>query len=191
MQQLGINRVPPGGWVCEWMGVNLFAGSKEQLIEMATEVCIMQGQPIPMDIKWQIEDAICRRLPPDARDCKPRGNRKLQIDAGMVKRFMMTLVAWFTKGFAFVPQEEATRRAGICAECPLQADAPGCWGCKGIGALVALVARGRTTPYDGRLINCGVCGCVNSVQVHVPLDVLQKVSGELDYSESPNCWKKI
>jgi hypothetical protein len=188
MQKLIQNKVPPGGWWCEWHGLTIHGGAKTELMDRCIAHNVSQGIPIPLDIEWQVEDAICKRMPPNSRDCSLRGAARIQIDASMVKRFLLSLLAWFAKGFQFVPQEEADRRASICVECPLQADAPGCWGCKGIGWLVNKIKGDRTTPYDVRLKSCSVCGCYNPVQVHVPLDVLQGVSGDLEYPG--HCWKK-
>lgn len=175
----------------DWHGERIKAGDKSELLDKCMNLLRSRNMPIPIDLEWQIEDAICKRMPPDCKDCSPRNKKHIVIDANMVKRFMLTMEDWWKKGFNYVPQEEADRRAAICASCPLQHEAEGCFGCRGIQGLVNVVRGKRSTPYDGRLLNCSVCGCFNQVQVHIPLDVLQKASGDLDYNGNPECWKRV
>jgi hypothetical protein len=105
-----------------------------------------------------------------------------------VKRFLLAMAAWALKGFRSVPQEEATRRAEICAGCPYNVGTSGCGACR--SALLALRSSilKATTPYDDKLQACGVCGCDNPLQVHVPLDVLHKVRTGVVYPD--HCWKR-
>ena len=88
--------------------------------------------------------------------------------------------------FELVPQEEAERRAEICAKCPMQIPTSGCWGCKGIAGLLPQIAGAKTTSFDLQLSACGVCGCYNAVSVHLPLSVQQDAS--LDFPSY--CWKR-
>jgi hypothetical protein len=88
--------------------------------------------------------------------------------------------------FELVAQEEAERRAEICAKCPMQIPTSGCWGCKGIAGLLPQIAGAKTTSFDLQLSACGVCGCYNAVSVHLPLSVQQDAN--LDFPSY--CWKK-
>lgn len=183
------SKVPPGGWWCLWEAVPVHASSREGLVAAITNSIIASGKAIPPDLDQQIENAICERLPANAKHCCPVGQAdKPKFTATHVKRFMMTMTEWAKGGFQYVPQEEADRRAKICSECPKNVNVPGCFGCKGIQGLVHTLASGHTTEYDNRLHVCGVCGCFNQTQIWFEADVLKRASGELDYPEW--CWKR-
>lgn len=83
-------------------------------------------------------------------------------------------------GFRFVPEEEAERRAAICAACPLNVQVQGCMGCSGVSALVKMIRRDRRTGVDGN-----ACGCELKVKVLVPSEVVDNRG--VDYPAW--CWQ--
>lgn len=84
----------------------------------------------------------------------------------------------------FVSQDEANRRAAICAACVNNANVGGCLGCSGVRALVSKIRGSRTTDQDSRLRQCTVCGCDNSVKVWIKTDLVDNQG--LTYP--PHCW---
>ena len=127
--------------------------------------------------------------------CQPAGavhepeilKRRRVIGLDDILRFLATAKTWILSRTC-VPQEEAERRAEICAMCPLNTDAVmGCTGCINYAAELFSAIGDKKTRAHSNLRSCEVCGCENKVQVWVPEDVLRQHSGELSY---PNwCWK--
>lgn len=74
-----------------------------------------------------------------------------------------------------MPQEEAERRAAICAGCPLNKAETWCAGCfmKALMGRVASMLGGWATSSDAKLKSCGVCGCKLSLKVWVPKGVMK------------------
>lgn len=93
---------------------------------------------------------------------------------------------WRKTGFDTVPQEEAERRAAICAKCPHNRIISGCWGCKGVGEQVSKLSGGKTTSIDQNLHMCDVCLCVIKAKVHLPREVIH--TDGLDDKWPSFCW---
>jgi hypothetical protein len=138
----------------------------------------------------EIEAQICARMSPidQVANCDSALRPVTQIHWTQVITFLQTLVAWFKTGFALVPQEEAERRAAICAKCPYNVGLSGCGGCKTAVSVMRASLLKASTSQDAGLQACGVCGCDNPTQVHVPLDVLRAGKADLPYPASW-CWK--
>jgi hypothetical protein len=159
------------------------------------------GIPLPVDWEKSVEDQLCRQLPAgwcEYTDGTPaRGSVPILSAENLIKGVtsLSTMIAGAIKGDeVFVSQEEANRRAEICARCYNNIHAGFCSGCGTMQRLTSLVAKvkgGRKTPSDKDLQNCGICGCRNEAIVHVNRKVL--LSGEK--SETTNarpdwCWLK-
>lgn len=141
-------------------------------------------------LSQEVEDHICSALSLEDQQANCVGGivAPRSIHWTEVKRFLLTMATWALKGFLKVPQEEATRRASICAGCPYNVATSGCGGCRlALAGLRSSILKG-TTPHDDKLQACGVCGCDNSLQVHVPLEVLQQVRNDVVYPDF--CWKR-
>ena len=86
---------------------------------------------------------------------------------------------WRKSGFDIVSQEEAERRASICAggdgkpACPHNKHVSGCLGCRGVGEAISNLIGGRKTSKDQNLHQCSVChGCMLGPKVFLPLEVI-------------------
>lgn len=95
-----------------------------------------------------------------------------------------------------VEQDEANRRAEICARCKFNVTfAKPCTGiCAELAVVVNAVKAGRSTPYDNDLHSCSVCGCFAAAHVWPRLDLLAKGISEeqkKQFAAVPNCWKQI
>jgi hypothetical protein len=179
--------VPAGDWWVNWEGRVVRGGDWGDLVSNCQKVTVELGRVPPPDLPMRIENALCSRLAGDP-NCVPCSHVASQsVNFGSIVRWVRAMYSFATQGgFQLVDQEEAERRAEICAKCPMQVSTSGCWGCKGIAGMLPAIAGARKTPYDGQLKACGVCGCYNAVSVHLPKDV-QEAEG-LNFPDW--CWKK-
>ena len=181
--------VPPAGWrvKCPITGEAIEGGDFWDMVKNCERKILEQGLIPPTDIVQQIENALCERLA-GHRQCVPCSSVKQTLGFGAIVRWVRAMYFFATKSnFQLVDQEEAERRAKICAACPHQISTSGCWGCKGIAGMLPTISGARKTSYDAQLKACGVCGCYNAVSVHLPLSVQQDAN--LDFPSY--CWKKV
>jgi hypothetical protein len=112
-------------------------------------------------------------------------------------------------GFEIESQVEANRRGDICLNCPAnqkvteQEEKKGCCGrgklvsvMKDVAASVAKALtwpaiRNSTTPADGGLFTCNVCGCANRPSIWIPLKAFNYSDEEKAEFKAANsaCWK--
>ena len=159
------------------------------------------GIPLPPDWEARVEDQLCRQLPAGwcrySDGTEAKGAPSL-LSAESIIKGIKSLATMATDALAgndvFVDQDEANRRAEICARCYQNMTTNFCAGCGAMQQITSLVAKvrgSRTTPSDPRLYTCGVCGCRNEAIVHVNKKIL--LSGEK--AETTNsrpdwCWLK-
>lgn len=154
---------------------------------------------LPDNWKELVVDQLCQRLPAGwcmYKDGEPsKGITNIlsfdNIKKGVASLTQLTLDA--VKGEdPFVGQDEANRRAEICARCHLNMNASFCMGCGGARIILDMVAKvkgERKTPLDNMLQNCGVCGCRNDAIVHVKKNILLKGESEDTTNKRPKwCW---
>jgi hypothetical protein len=137
-----------------------------------------------------IEAAICASLSPEDQVayCDTGIRSRSAVGFGEVVTFTKWLSNWLTKGMPLVSQEEANRRAAICAGCPYNVSIHGCAVCAtSIGILRNKLMQAEPTTSNSKLQACGVCGCDLKTIVHVPLNTLAHRG--LDYSKVPWCWQ--
>ncbi len=147
--------------------------------------------PVPPDFESKMESQLCDQLPPGWCNRAP--------DEGWVNtRFSWQDIANGMKafgdlmfgGFQFVPQEEADRRARICATCYLNQPVPGCSTCRKITEFIHGDVANQKTEWDHKLQACSICHCALQVAVHYPMDALEKVSNPAHQAlYPPHCWK--
>ena len=95
---------------------------------------------------------------------EPRPERRMSL--ADVRRFLSSVVSIVSSSEdPFVTQEEADRRAAVCASCINNANVAGCVGCNGIRNTITKIKGSRMTDLDSRLKQCTVCGCDNSVKI--------------------------
>jgi hypothetical protein len=174
-------------------------GSAEQCYEAWSARCAQLG--LTFDNEWATYgNCCCLALPTSLRDeaCAKMSDaapevlrQKRLIGWRDIKAFFAKVASWWKAGEC-VSQDEADRRAAICAGCELNQSAflPGCPGCTNMAAEVFKFIGGKKTASDAALKSCGHCGCQNSVIVWAPLDVL--VSNETELPPVPAwCWKRL
>lgn len=144
------------------------------------------------DLAAEVEATICARMTPENQiaHCESGTTFPKSVHWSLVERFLKTAVAFVLGPDSLVPQAEAERRASICAGCPLNVGLHGCAVCRATLNELREKLLVRHTEQDSLLGACGVCGCDNRVQVHVPMAALRAGSGDLNYPESW-CWKAV
>jgi hypothetical protein len=155
------------------------------MVNNCEKLLISRGITPPIDFVSQIEHNLCDRMAGHVH-CIPCTQEKQTLGFAQIVRWVKAMYQFAINGkFELVSQEEAERRAKICAACPHQIATSGCWGCKGIAGMLPHIAGARKTSYDPQLKACGICGCYNAVSVHLPVDVQ---GGEgLNFPDF--CWK--
>jgi hypothetical protein len=150
---------------------------------------------IPNNLMDFITEYACR----NGADCsydeveipKPAGRKSLQI--GDVIRFSMSLLHGLTVGGGKVNQEEANRRADICAGCRFNRNPLGCTGCNArvLKEAVKTFSQHGSTPVDDKLQSCEFCGCFIRSMVWFPIETLHKFADATENENLPDyCWKK-
>lgn len=183
---------PPGNWryrqeeTGHWMTGITFGSLIKKVAQHR------QNNKLPMgDVAKEIEEQICERM--EAADqlanCDSGTRYASSVGWQQVEAFLKTAGAYVASGGALVSQSEAERRAAICAQCPLNVGMHGCSICRATIEVFRSSILKRSTEKDKDLRACGVCGCENKAQVHLPLATLRAGTGELDYSPNPQCWK--
>jgi hypothetical protein len=147
--------------------------------------------PITME---EAEDQLCRRLGPAdcsyASENNPPAPVNTRISMDDVVNGMKVFAAWMVQLFKTVPQEEAERRANICARCYLNVQAEGCGACSQLANILGTFSK--STKMDDRLKVCANCRCVNRAQVFAPLDVLAPhFEPEFQAGYPDFCWQKV
>lgn len=151
-------------------------------------------QELDQDPGWleRLEHDFCEQNPrlPHMVDGQAYGRF---ITIGDLKRFVVTMTKWALAGRPSVTQEEAERRATICAggdgvpPCPYNVGAGGCFGCAEAGEFLNLVNGGGKTSKDSKLRACGICKCqLAGAKIWMPMEIMD-VSG-LEFPDF--CWQK-
>lgn len=183
---------PPGGYTYtqEETNVTMNANSWEGLLDQVAKHRRSNNLPVPFNLSDIVAKQLCERQPEACvkREIKHNPNSKLDLNVAL--RFTRTLMS---AGLKRVDQQEADRRAEICASCPDNIEPQGCTPCRAsvIKRVINLTVGDRQTTYDSELKSCKYCGCFNKAQVWFPLESLQKTITDAENQALPeHCWKK-
>jgi hypothetical protein len=185
---------PPGGWRFKHLDTGFVSTGVtfQSLVQKVLQYRQNHQVPIVSEgfarLSDEIEADICASMEPadQASYCDTKFRLLTGIHWKEVWRFLLTLAVWVKTGFTQVPQEEAERRAAICAVCPLNVGLAGCAICRTSLKAMRDALMSASTTQDTKLQACGVCGCDNKTQVHVSIAVL-RTAKELEYPDW--CWK--
>jgi hypothetical protein len=175
-----------GNWIRKW-NVGDWVGEAKRDLER-------NGFPVPIDLQAQMEDQLCKTLPPGWCEyddpARPRVNTNLTW--ADVETASKTFLDWAGEGRPLVEQGEAERRASICARCYLNVRAGGCGqSCRAIIRALAGLFVNRKTSVDAQLNNCAACKCWMSVKVHFPLTTIEAYdTPNLQVLLPSHCWLK-
>lgn len=185
---------PPVGWVYElehegnkyFFQSPMWLGLKDQLRNWYSAKEL--EWPGDAEMRARVEHHICQLVPKGFCAGGPNRPKVSFLSASAIRdatRLFMTSL--FRGKGNLVPQEEADRRAKICANCPLNLHGicTSCMGNEFQDIFRWLIARGRRTPYDSVLDTCSVCGCLLKAKVHIPIEELSKLK---KHTYPKNCW---
>ena len=146
--------------------------------------------PLPDNLREAVEDFMCEYLPVGA--CARAGKHarlSLQSVVTFTDFMARSLMSRFSKGeTVYVSEEEAARRAKICASCPLHAPAF-CSSCLSLGQkLAASLPAGRRVPEAEKLGACSACGCMLSLKVHFKKELFEPLFSGKKPDYHPSCW---
>lgn len=185
---------PPSGWVYQVEnGMLIREGTFDKLVRSVKKHFQVNDYPIPNNLEAVIQDQICRANPQSI--CVGEGPTrffpsKKQVEEGTKKLLAMAKDMKEMED-PFVTQEEAEERARMCVGCEMKRNV---WGCFVCAQLVKLVTKtyNKSTSLDRDLYGCGVCGCVNSAQIHLVPKLLAKTATKASVSDYPTagCWKR-
>lgn len=154
-----------------------------------------KGNGYPPITEAEAEDQLCQQIGPAYCQQEQPGNFRFvntRLKFSDVVEGAKAYAAFLLGGT--VSQEEANRRARICAGCYLRIQPQGCGACVKIGQLITGNVANKKTPHDSNLVNkaCAVCKCPVQSLVHFPLDMLEKVDNAEQQQAFPEfCWRKI
>lgn len=159
-----------------------------------TKHCEANGYPFVTD--EEIEAQICERLGPNGakRWCVGDGVSVQGVNIGWrdVLHGTMVLGSFLIAGRPLVSEEEAERRAAICAPCSRNVTyAKPCGGdCPELESAVKAIVGNASTTQDVKLGACSTCKCSLKSAVWLPIEIQAKGVTEEMMSQFPSpCWK--
>lgn len=154
------------------------------------------GIPIGLEFEQEIERLCCESYPDECVEVDPSMPVIRSLSLSDIIRGTQVLVALKLSGGKLVDRKEAERRGEICSRCRFNVKfAKPCSGmCPELDALVRQIVGNQGMHWDQFLHSCSICGCLNSAQCWVPLDVLAKgvtPNMKAQFSNVPECWKQV
>lgn len=149
------------------------------------------GNGISLDgIEEQMQDQLCQTLPAGwcRQDDPNRPRPDMRFGLSDIWNWAVAHIKLATTGF--VAQEEAERRAKICAGCYMNVMGQGCQSCHKVAELFTTELAARKTESDSFLRNCAACKCYLKALVHFPIDILQNHASVQPLLPS-FCWQKV
>lgn len=203
-------RIPSGGWryprniehdgqkygkpISD--GQFITGGDFPELVYRVGEFRIINNIPLG-DPEAEVNDWLCRNTGAKCSPAKPAAGFAKPPSGAAIVRFLAAMAKWFVSGDS-VSQEEAERRAEICAGCRFNLPPAdfSCFGCFGLFARIAAIIGERKTRMNESLRFCGHCGCSLPVVVFTPIALLDRTHANSDFptdigqGEQP-CWRKV
>lgn len=146
------------------------------------------------------EDQNCGKL--DAGSCQMycestdpaiRSVHAIGLHWSDIVRGTKTIASFKLAGSPLVSQEEANRRAAICAKCPFKVNytQPCGYMCGELFELVNSLVGGAKTDHIEQMEACGVCHCSLPAKVWLPLPILEKFeTPEISAAYPDFCWMR-
>lgn len=170
----------------------------ETLVTVISKYRRANAIPIGIEFEDEVEREICLRWPQECKETDARvPNRELKLGFQEVIQGTRAMIAHKLAGSPLETQDEANRRALICAKCPnnVSVHLPCSGICGELQTVVNAIVGAKGTPYDGSLKSCAICGCWLTASVWVPtlfqwqaLSAAQKASFRLA-RDTAGCWK--
>lgn len=122
--------VPPGGWQYREKSTDylIVAPNYDELFNLIEDHRLANGLDLSSGWEQRVVDELCETLPPTfcLDEDAPLPERKTSLRD--VKNFMRTVTKWAMSDATYATEEEAERRAAICATCPMNIAVSGCRG---------------------------------------------------------------
>jgi hypothetical protein len=184
--------VPPDGfkWRSPETGWWSVAETHVDWIRAAHDHLKGNGLPVPLDLRQQMEEQLCKTLP--AGWCEEFDPNRVEpitrLHRGDIIEGMEVFLRWGVQKKPVTDQDESERRAAICANCYLNVQVQGCSSCYQVAE--ELTKRFHTS-RDNQLAACAVCKCWLKAKVHFPLRILESVDSDWKQQNYPSfCWLK-
>lgn len=192
--------IPHGGgfrWRDPITNVEVFGTNYEMLIQLAYNERRANSAPIGLGFEQEVEADLCRSYPDEAETFDPRVPSNRRLGLSDVVHGTMAMIHHRLAGSPLVSQEEANRRAEICARCAFNVTfTKPCSLCPDLENLVrAAMTSGKSTPFDNELKSCQLCSCFTKVSVWTELEIQCKplTDDQRDMFKSlvelGRCWK--
>lgn len=161
-----------------------------ELAKTVQEHLTGNGIEIPLNLGLIMQATFCQYRPDLCVERSEESEAKVGAFL-MMKRFYNSAIKPYLAG-QLVDQEEANRRAAICATCPKNTDklVEFCVSCstRSLVGHINQFLTSRHTPSDHLLKTCSTCGCDLKMKIHCPTE-------SMDYPElrekwDANCWMK-
>lgn len=190
------NTVPPGGWVYVQMETKarLEDENIHQLVTKVVSHRTYKGLPrISRDeVREDVEQQICSGLAGGEcqaapnEDFRPTEDRLHVITLAQLMTFSASLIEWLASAAGIVDEAETQRRAEICRGCRFNKVAGSC-SCGPLYKLLdSMLPRSRRVPG---LHICAACGCVLSVKVLAPGNVIAASNAGRGINWPAHCWQ--
>lgn len=152
---------------------------------------------LPPVSEAECQNQLCQTLDPSwcvHDDPQSRSWVNPRLSWGDVADGAIAYIKFALSGFKSVSQEEANRRARICAGCFLLVPIQGCGACSKLASLIVGDVAQKKTVHDDALNSkaCAACRCPTKSLVHFPLSTLE----EADPTDGKQpaftdfCWRK-
>lgn len=196
---------PPGGFVFKDPQTQFVSRAQrlDRLIHLASEHRRANGLPVPNDFGFDVEDQICRRIPP--RMCRERSFsgvmksiiNRAKFTVQVVRNGSMAYFGLAKDSKASLVGESETplvmRRAHTCAQCPWNIASEACLKCGGLdGEVQKAVGKRRYEQAKAMGLKvCAGCSCMLTAKVWFKHDVIRKLTPDSVMATLPDaCWIK-
>ena len=148
------------------------------------------GVEVPVNLSLIMHATFCQYRPDLCIERDPEQEKKVSAWQ-MMQRFYSSAVLPYIEG-SLVNQEEANRRAAICATCPRNTSkvTEFCVSCatRTLVANVSQFLTAKSTPSDSTLDHCDICQCELKLKVWCPKESMD----EPEYREKwpEHCWMR-
>jgi len=181
-------------WTDPITGVEVRGTTGDMVYNNAVAERTANGVHMGLEFWQEIMDDICKDYPKECSSVDPTRIRSRGWGMMDIVRGSLAMLNHKLSGTDLVSQEEATRRASICATCPHASYfSKPCTGlCRELANLLGSTGD-KKTPYDHDLRACGICGCWSRISVWHSLETqCIGVTEEMrkQFSTVSNCWKQ-
>lgn len=183
--------IPPKGWFYTEEGIKFEAHSFEQL-QLKVQLFRMANKG-DLTLGWEerFEGQLCEQRNFGRNFCRYEHDgtyNERTLTWHDIKVFLAVVKSWISTGRELESETEANRRAAICSKCPFCVQIGGCASCHGlVDNAMALIGK-RSTPHDGEIHACKICGCSCKVMVHLKMETLAR-GLQKDHIYPNFCWK--